>query len=83
VGILNLLAIALIIVLTYVIKMKTGMFYIKSFLFRFLDSSNLWYFLVFATIKKPRMVITLIEGFNQSYWKVLRIIPILEWIEFE
>ena len=82
-GVTNLIVIGVLILLTYIIKVKTKTFFIKSFLFRFLDSSNLWYFLVFANIPKPNMVITLIEGFNNSYWKMLRIIPVLEWIEFD
>lgn len=82
-GISNLVVIAILILLTYIIQLKTGTFFIKPFLFRFLDSSNLWYILVFSNIYKTNMVITLIEGFNNSYWKMMRIIPLLDWIEFD
>lgn len=82
-GISNLVILGFLVLLTYIISVKTNTFYIKSFLFRFLDSSNMWYFLVFANIPKPKMVTTFIEGFNNSYWKILRIIPLIEWVEFD
>ena len=82
-GVVNLVIIGLVSLLTVLIKLKTGNFFIKSFFFRFLDSSNNWYFLVFATITKPASIITLIEGFNTTYWKVLRLVPLLNWIEFD